>query len=194
MKKAADNRISASAAISAVFLCLLGVALPLTVHDAYFDVTRTKAAVFWLLHLSERRSPAAFGAGLALGIMNLTHPMTLLFTLFEVGFAAYRKAYRAAALAALGALLVVGSWCGAKRFHYHRLLGIQENAAFNLYLGNNPHANGKCNIRPGRQWRSAHRQARIEAEARGISVDRVFYARVLGFWLRRPFSALGLWV
>ena len=49
MKKAADNRISASAAISAVFLCLLGVALPLTVHDAYFDVTRTKAAVFWLL-------------------------------------------------------------------------------------------------------------------------------------------------
>lgn len=49
MKKAADNRISAAAAICTVYLCLLGVALPLTMHDAYFDVTRTKATVFWLL-------------------------------------------------------------------------------------------------------------------------------------------------
>ena len=32
-----------------VYLCVLGVALPLTVHDAYFDITRTKAMVFWIL-------------------------------------------------------------------------------------------------------------------------------------------------
>ena len=152
------------------------------------------AAVFWLLHLSERRSLAAFGAGAALGVMNLTHPITLLFSLLEVGLAAYKKAYRTAALTAFGVLLVVGMWCGAKSFHYRRVLGIQENAAFNVFLGNNPRADGKCNIRPGRQWRQVHRAARIEAEARGVSADRVFYTRVLDFWMHRPFAALGLWV
>ena len=152
------------------------------------------AAVFWLLYAAERRSVAAFGAGAALGVMNLTHPMTLFFSLFEVGFAAYKKAYRTAAFAALGALLVVGVWCGAKSFHYHQLLGIQENAAFNVYLGNNPKADGKCNIRPGRQWRKVHREARAEAAKRGISVDRVFRSRVLDFWMRHPFAAIGLWV
>ena len=152
------------------------------------------AAVFWLLHASERRSLAAFGAGAALGVMNLTHPMTLLFSLCEVGFAAYKKAYRTAALAALGVLLVVGVWCGAKSFHYHRLLGIQENAAFNVYLGNRPRADGKCSIRPGRQWRKVHREARAEAEKRGVSVDRVFRTRIIDFWMHQPFAALGLWV
>ena len=177
----------------------LGMLMPLPVFYQCELVSESllmveAAAVFWLLHLSKRRSCAAFGAGAALGIMNLTHPMTLLFTLFEVAFPACEKAYRTAALTALGALLIVGSWCGAKSFHYHRVLGIQENAAFNLHLGNRPGADGKCSIRPGRQWRSVHRQARIEAETRGVSVDRVFYARVLDFWFRRPFSALGLWV
>ena len=151
------------------------------------------AAVFWLLHAAERRSLAAFGLGAALGVMNLTHPMTLLFSLFEVAFAAYKKAYRTAALAAFGVLFVVGAWCGMKSLHYGRVLGIQENAAFNVYLGNNPKADGKCNIRPGRQWRKVHREARNEAEKRGVSVDRVFSTRVLDFWMRRPFAALGLW-
>ena len=49
MKKAANKRISPLDAICAAYLCLLGVALPLTVHDAYFDITRTKAFVFWIL-------------------------------------------------------------------------------------------------------------------------------------------------
>ncbi len=152
------------------------------------------AAVFWLLRASERRSFAALGAGAALGVMNLTHPMTLLFSLLEVGFAAYKKAYRTAALAALGVLLVVGLWCGAKSLHYHRLLGIQENAAFNVYLGNRPGADGKCSIRPGRQWRKVHREARAEAAKRGVSVDQVFRTRILDFWVHHPFAALGLWV
>lgn len=49
MKKNRDNRIPAGELICTVYLCLLGVALPLTVHDAYFDITRTKAVVFWTL-------------------------------------------------------------------------------------------------------------------------------------------------
>ena len=49
MKKTAYMRISGGETICAVYLCLLGVALPLAVHDAYFDITRTKAVVFWAL-------------------------------------------------------------------------------------------------------------------------------------------------
>ena len=49
MKKTAYKRISGGETICAVFLCLLGTALPLAVHDAYFDITRTKAVVFWAL-------------------------------------------------------------------------------------------------------------------------------------------------
>ena len=52
MKKQAPVRTvsySVRERIASVWLCLLGVALPLTVHHAYFDITLTKATVFWLL-------------------------------------------------------------------------------------------------------------------------------------------------
>ena len=49
MKTAVKNKIAVGELICTAYLCLLGVALPLTVHDAYFDITRTKAAVFWIL-------------------------------------------------------------------------------------------------------------------------------------------------
>ena len=52
MKRAVKNRISPGERICAVWLCLLGLALPLTVHDAYFDITRTKAVVGWVLGLA----------------------------------------------------------------------------------------------------------------------------------------------
>ena len=49
MKNAVKNRISAEEVLCTGYLSLLGVMLPLTVHDAYFDIRRTKALVFWIL-------------------------------------------------------------------------------------------------------------------------------------------------
>ena len=49
MKKAVKKRISAGKVLCTGYLSLLGVMLPLTVHDAYFDITRTKAMAFWIL-------------------------------------------------------------------------------------------------------------------------------------------------
>lgn len=49
MKKKQNRKTPAAAIICGVYLSLLGVALPLTVHNAYYDITRTKATVFWLL-------------------------------------------------------------------------------------------------------------------------------------------------
>ena len=49
MKKSVKKKKNAAELPGTVYLCLLGIALPLTVHDAYFDITRTKATVFWIL-------------------------------------------------------------------------------------------------------------------------------------------------
>ena len=49
MKRAPKKRISPGERICELWLCLLGLAMPLTMHDAYFDVTDTKAAVFCVL-------------------------------------------------------------------------------------------------------------------------------------------------
>ncbi|MBR0041212.1 MAG: O-antigen ligase family protein [Oscillospiraceae bacterium] len=49
MKNTPAKKNTPGEILCAVYLSLLGVALPLTVHDAYFDITRTKATVFWLL-------------------------------------------------------------------------------------------------------------------------------------------------
>ena len=49
MKKAVKRSISAEEILCAGYLSLLGVGLPLTVHDAYFDITHTKTLVFWIL-------------------------------------------------------------------------------------------------------------------------------------------------
>ena len=49
MKRAVKKGILAGEILCTGYLSLLGVMLPLTVHDAYFDITRTKAAVFWVL-------------------------------------------------------------------------------------------------------------------------------------------------
>ncbi len=51
MKKALKKELSGGEIVCTVWLCLLGAALPLAVHDAYFDITRCKAVVFWALAL-----------------------------------------------------------------------------------------------------------------------------------------------
>ncbi len=49
MKRKAENGTAPGEIVCTVWLCLLFTALPLAVHDAYFDITRTKAVVFWVL-------------------------------------------------------------------------------------------------------------------------------------------------
>lgn len=157
------------------------------------------AVFFWLRHYasvgttSGRRGAAAFGAGVALGAMNLVHPLTLLFDVFEVGWELLTRNFRRAALMALALALSVGGFCIAQSIHYRRLCGIQANAGFNLYLGNNPDADGGCYLRPGIKWRKVHREAAAEAKKRGISTDAVFLSRAGNFWLRHPGRALMLW-
>ncbi len=158
------------------------------------------AVVFWLLYLADEAGGArrggflSFAAGGAIGVMNLTHPLTLLYSVSETVLAAWRGNVRRAALLALGVAVVIGTFCTAKSLHYGAPHGIQGNAAFNLYLGNNPRANGLCYLRPGMLWRKEHRDAALEAAERGTSPAAVFRERIADFWLHHPFRALGLWL
>ena len=157
------------------------------------------AAFFWLRHLAdaaasrERRATALCGAGAVLAAMNLTHPMTLLFSAAEVGWELFRRRFRRAALLAAIPILLAGGFCAVQSVHYRQFCGIQANAGFNLYLGNNPDAGGGCYLRPGRRWRNVHRDAEREAAARGVSADRVFLERAGKFWLRHPLKGVRLW-
>ena len=158
------------------------------------------AAAFWLLYLSDsaksepRRLAAAAASGCVLGLMNLTHPLTLPFSLAEAVFAAWRGAWRRAALTAAGILIVVGGFCAAASIHYGEVRGIQANSSFNLFLGNSASATGGCWLRPGLRWRNAHREAALEAARRGVSVDSVWLGRVVGFWSEHPFRGAALWL
>ena len=157
------------------------------------------AACFWCLHLAFRgnsrqlRASGAAGAGAMMAALNLTHPMTLLFTAAEIAMAFRRRRRRAGALMLGMAALIVGAWCVAQSVHYGRLCGIQANGGFNIYLGNNPGATGNCYLRPGLAWRRLHREAALEASRRGISKDAVFLERAADFWLFHPGQGLALW-
>lgn len=157
------------------------------------------AGFFWARHLADaaptvsRRRGWLVGSGLALAAMNLTHPMTLLFSVAEVGRELLLRKYRRAAVLAAVLVAVVGGFCAAQSLHYRQLCGIQANSGFNLYLGNNPDSNGCCYLRPGKRWRSVHREAEQEAARRGISADAVFRERAGRFWLEHPWRALRLW-
>lgn len=191
-------------AVRVVFFAM-GMLLPVPVFYQAELVSETlllpeAAAVFWLLRASEcarsgpRRSGAAFAAGILLGVMNLTHPLTLFFSAAEVLYSVRRGARRHAALMALGVLLAVGGFCTAASCRYGEVRGIQANSAFNLFLGNNPAAGGGCYLRPGMRWRNAHREAAREAARRGVSVDAVWLGRVADFWVKHPFRGMLLWL
>lgn len=157
------------------------------------------AGFFFLREAAESAADAAgrrvriAGAGVMLAAMNLTHPLTLLFSAAEVGIEVVRRRYRRAALLAAFPILIAGGFCAAQSIHYGKLCGIQDNSGFNLYLGNNPDATGGCYLRPGKYWRKVHRGAALEAEKRGISADAVFLERAGSFFLRHPGKALALW-
>ena len=120
MKKAAKNRISPAALSAAVYLCLLGTALPLTVHDAYFDITRTKATVFWIL------SGALMAAAVLCFCLDREERKKLRpFTLSDWLFLAF-------ALTHIVSTLILGSSASALLAPDNRYQGI---LSFSLYLG-----------------------------------------------------------
>ena len=120
MKKAVKNRISISEVLCAGYLSLLGVGLPLTVHDAYFDITRTKALVFWILSVLFL---AAFAVWRIAG--RKAQPLRFQLSLPDVLFGVFALTHILATL--LFRPLPAGLWAADNRY--------QGIVSFALYLG-----------------------------------------------------------
>jgi tetratricopeptide (TPR) repeat protein len=142
---------------------------------------------------SARARRLQFGGGALLaGLAAVTHPMALFFLAAETIWFGWRKPRLRALWFAGIALLVILPVSVSRSRSTGRPVLIQENSAFNLFLGNNPAADGGCYLRPGAAWRAVHREAEERAAAQGISVDRWFLGETGSFVLTRPIQALGL--
>ncbi len=154
--------------------------------------------VLWCLYRGEAaagraRSGWFGGAGMLAGAAVITHPMSLLFVAAETGCFLLRRRWRAAAVFAAGALLLVGPVSAVNSFRAGRFVPVQANSAFNFWLGNNPRATGGCYVRSGEPWLKLHAEAEGRAEQAGCPVDRIWLGDALRFWREEPFRALMLW-
>lgn len=142
-------------------------------------------------------------AGILSGLAVITHPFSLLFVLFELIYIA-AKFFRSAPEESkkkrflpplLFALFLAVPIIPVSVYNSHisgELVFIQKNSGFNLYLGNNPKANGKCYLRPGPEWDKVHYTAEMEAPTCNMSKDRYFIWKTFNFFLKHPFKAASL--
>lgn len=110
MKQTIEKQTDLHRIVSSTYLVLLGILLPLAVHHAYYDITLTKAYVFWILSggllfasvfcllLAEKESlfrtpPAA--ADILFSVFALCHIIsTLIFRTIPGGFLASDNRYQ----------------------------------------------------------------------------------------------------
>ncbi len=161
------------------------------------------ACAVYLMHRASRceggaEAALAAGGGLLTGLAICTHPATVFFAGLEALLLAARawgplkpfeaSARRAAPLLAfaLAAALPVLPVCLYNSHLAGAPVFIQGNSGFNLYLGNNPSANGTCYLRPGPEWEACHNWAQQESAKLGISKDAFFVRDAFGYVLRHP--------
>ena len=134
----------------------------------------------------------AGAAGGVAGLAVLTHGSMLLLTLAYPVLLWYEKRKKCAVMMLASLMLLTGAFCAVKSASYGRVCFVQENGAFNFYLGNSKLADGSCRIRPGLEWRKLHANAEKEALERGISKDALFLGRSLHYIFTEPVGELKL--
>ncbi|MBQ9087669.1 MAG: glycosyltransferase family 39 protein [Lentisphaeria bacterium] len=153
------------------------------------------AGSIYFLHKAEKESASCrqyFAAGICCGLAILTHGFMWAFLLAEAGYHFWKRQWKAAVMILCGVAVMTVPVIIAKSIYYETFTGLQKNTAFNIWLGNNPAADGGCYLRPGKPWESEHRNAEREAAARGISVNRLYWERMGKFYLSEPGALLRL--
>ena len=133
-------------------------------------------------------------AGILLGLSAITWPLILAFfgalllmLLFFPPAPLRRPAFVPAMLLLLGAALPIAPVSYQNWRAEHDFVLIQKNGGMNLYLGNNPKADGTPNVRPTGEWDQLLLLPQTEAGiTRQSQRDRFFLALVLDFARTQP--------
>ncbi len=143
-----------------------------------------------------RAQASLLTASLLSSLAVLTHPLSLIFAglvslYFLSGFIRRKQKLNLAKFAfftapVISAALAVSLY---NRVFASASFSIQENGAFNFYLGNNPDSDGTCYLRPGPDWDKVHREAEPSpSSSRGK--DIYFLEKSYEFIVANPFSWL----
>ncbi len=131
-----------------------------------------------------------FASGLLLGLMILDHGIMTLFVIVEIIWEMLRKSFRNAAFIFSGVILIIAPVVIAKSCYYGKFCWVQDNGAYNFWIGCNPDATGGCYLRPGKAWSRPLEAGKAEAAARGVSESRVFLEKSVAFISDEPGKAL----
>jgi tetratricopeptide (TPR) repeat protein len=87
----------------------------------------------------------------------------------------------------LAGLLIVLLPVTAWNWHLSReLVLVQAREGLNLYIGNNPQANGTCNVRPGKDYQALLDMPRLAGAVGEKAAKRFYRGEVIRFVLRNP--------
>ena len=151
--------------------------------------------VFIMLHCSSRaackKKEYLYGsaAGVFSAMAALTHGLSLAFIVLTAIYLFILKKWQNALLYLAGSIVILLPVIAVKSSFYGKTTFLQANSGFNIFLGNNPKANGECYMRPGNVWRKSHVQAAKKAAERSISTDRYWLEQAFDFWKKTPGKA-----
>lgn len=135
------------------------------------------------------RDRHAVGAGLAFGASALAWGPGLAFLPVAALCIAFTRPPSLAAYKRATVCLLAGCASLAPTLAWNRHLSgkwtlTQANAGLNLYIGNNPRADGLPSVQPGVEWEALTQ--------RGISTPEIYVADVVEFWQSAPADAARL--
>ncbi len=174
--------------------------------DPLFTLLMQFAVYRFLIWQDTQTGRNAFLCGLLLGLASITRPTALLFViaaigLILVGTGIWRSRIRHAALFALGAFLLVGPVTLRNIVVADDPVLIASQGGINMYIGNNPHADGISAVLPqpfGHNWQMADVAYVAEIkEGRELKPGEVseYWSRQAVKWMTdHPMDALALYL
>ena len=142
-------------------------------------------------------------SGFVLGLAIITHPISIFFAFSEIVYLTISYIYAftknkvgkfplSLVMFVVPVLIIVISISAYNTQINNSFVFIQRNSGFNLYLGNNPNANGMCNVIAGPEWVKVHGEADKAAETAGITKNEYFLREVCNYVTHNPLEWLRL--
>jgi Flp pilus assembly protein TadD len=145
-------------------------------------------------------------AGFFMGMAVVTHPASLIFLVLEMVYLLYRiiqetrsNGFKKSGWERIVFLMVFALlWILPVSLYNSSIekqpVLVQKNSGFNLYLGNNPEADGTCYLRPGPAWDKFHAEAENAALEKNMSKDKYLTSKTFEFYWNEPLTALKLFL